>query len=945
MVIDSQLAEAGWVVLDRPALDLSAGLGVAVREMALAGGGFADYLLFVEGRAVGVLEAKKVGHALTGVEVQTALYASSLPRGLMAPVDPLPFQYESTGVETRFTNGLDPKPRSRLVFRFHRPETLAEWLSAEPLASYSASWYPLAAEPSPDLGEATRPSSLRSRLQRLPPVPRAGLWNNQREALERLEHSLRQNRPRSLIQMATGSGKTIFAVSAIYRLIKFGGARRVLFLVDRDNLGRQAEDEFAKYRTPDDYSLFTSLYPVQRLRSRSLQQSSKVVITTIQRFYSMLQGEPEFDDGLDEGSLFARPELDSLARSGPLPVVYNPHLPPETFDVVFIDECHRSIYTLWRQVLEYFDAFLIGLTATPAAHTYGFFNSNVVMEFSHERAVGEGANVPGEVYRILTRISREGATVEAGAFEGLPVRDKRTREMRWKRLDEDLTYDAAALDRAVVAKDQIRLVVRTFRDRLFTEIFPGRTIVPKTLIFAKDDSHAEDIVEIVREELGEGNDFCQKITYKTTGKKPEDLIQDFRNSFYPRIAVTVDMIATGTDIKPVEIVMFLRTVKSQVLFEQMVGRGVRTINADELRQVTPDAGAKTHFVVVDCVGLDPAVLVETQPLERKRGHSLAGLLELVALRTTDEDVYRSLAGRLARLDRELEREDRERLRSALGGKALGEVVGGLMQALDEDHPIERARLEAGLGEGEEPSDAQLDAARLKLLHDAAAPLATKPAARQALLELRARSEQWIDEVSRDVLVEVGASAEATAAARSLVASFEEFLATHRDELAALRFFYSVPHRERLRFQDVKALAEAIEAPPRSWTPERIWHAYELLRADRVHRASPQRLLTDVVSLVRFALHRDEELVPFPERVEGRFRAWMLQQENAGRTFNAQQRLWLEKMRDHIATSVEIDVDDFEFTPFAEEGGLGRAREVFPGELETVMRELNEVLAA
>ena len=260
----------------------------------------------------------------------------------------------------------------------------------------------------------------------------------------------------------------------------------------------------------------------------------------------------------------------------PVPVEYNPNVPIETFDVIITDECHRSIYNLWRQVLEYFDGFLIGLTATPSKQTFGFFNQNLVMEYNHEQAVADGVNVDFDTYRIRTEITEQGSTVEAGYH--VDRRDRQTRKTRWEQLDEDLTYAPNQLDRDVVAVDQIRTVVQTFRDKLFTDIFPGRTDVPKTIIFAKDDSHAEDIVRIVREEFDKGNEFCQKITYKTTGVAPEDLLVSFRNSYHPRIAVTVDMIATGTDIKPVEVVFFMRNVRSRSFFEQMKGRGVRVIS-------------------------------------------------------------------------------------------------------------------------------------------------------------------------------------------------------------------------------------------------------------------------------------------------------------------------------------------------------------------------------
>src|SRR5438105_3041910 len=604
-IIDQLLEQAEWAVQDRNRFNLSASRGVAIREFSLSTGA-TDYLLFVDRDAVGTIEAKKVGETLIGVEEQSAKYRMGLPGGLPAARIPLPFSYETTGIETRFTSHLDPEPRSRPVFAFHRPETLAEWLVQAP-------------EDVPNEQNDT----LRARLRRLPPLPHVGLRNCQIEAITNLERSFAENRPRALIQMATGSGKTYTAVSSIYRLIKFGGAKRVLFLVDRSNLARQTLNEFQQYVTPDDGRKFTELYNVQHLQHNSIDSVAKVCITTIQRLYSVLSGEPELDPTEEERSLF---DLDSDTDSQPPKEVrYNPAVPIENFDIIITDECHRSIYNKWRGVLEYFDAYIVGLTATPNKQTFGFFNRNLVTEYGHERAVADGVNVDYQVYRIRTAITEQGSTVECGYQVG--KRNRQTRAKRWTQLDADLTYIPTQLDRDVVAPDQIRTVIRAFKDALFTDLFPGRTHVPKTLIFAKDDSHADEIVQIVREEFAQGNEFAQKITYKTTGAKPEDLIASFRNSYHPRIAVTVDMIATGTDIKPLEIVMFMRAVKSRTFFEQMKGRGGRVISPEDLKGVTPDAKAKDHFVIVDCVGVCERDMTDSRPMDQKKSVPLEKLLQ------------------------------------------------------------------------------------------------------------------------------------------------------------------------------------------------------------------------------------------------------------------------------------------------------------------------------
>ncbi|MDA8412635.1 MAG: DEAD/DEAH box helicase family protein, partial [Desulfobacteraceae bacterium] len=557
--IDRMLAGAGWLVQDVKSVNLLAGRGVVIREFPLERGfGFADYLLYIDGKAAGVIEAKRAGVTLSGVEIQSDRYTQGLPVTLPAWFRPLPFRYQSTGIENRFTSGLDPDPRSRQVFSFHRPETLAEWLDTACRSVEDVTHQPgEVAEP----GVVWSPECYRSRLRRMPPLHTEGLWPAQFTAINNLEKSLAADRPRSLVQMATGSGKTFTSVSFIYRQLKFAGARRVLFLVDRANLGRQTLKEFQQYQSPYTPYKFTEEYIVNHLQSSRLDSTARVCICTIQRLYSILRGE-ELAPELEEESLF---DQVSLFKEPP-PVVYNPAIPPETFDLIVTDECHRSIYNLWRQVLEYFDGYLVGLTATPNKQTFGFFNQNLVMEYPHEQAVADGVNVNYDVYRIRTRITQEGSTVEAGHY--VDHRERETRAVRWEQLDEELTYEAGHLDRDVVAVDQIRTVVRTFRDKVLTEIFPGRTWVPKTLIFAKDDSHAEDIVRIVREEFGKGNDFCQKITYRTTGRKPEELIAEFRTSPMPRIAVTVDMIATGTDIKPLECVFFMRMIRSRSFFEQ-----------------------------------------------------------------------------------------------------------------------------------------------------------------------------------------------------------------------------------------------------------------------------------------------------------------------------------------------------------------------------------------
>ena len=924
--IDRLLEQAGWAVQDVAAVNLYAAQGVAVREFSLkAGHGEADYLLFVDRQAVGVVEAKPEGHTLAGVEVQSGKYSTGLPDNLAAPRRPLPFLYESTGAETQFTNLLDPDARSRRVFSFHAPKTLAREIGVSETPDVDARRI---AEDDRDYLAA---HNLRQRLKAMPPLNASGLWPVQETAILELEKSLAAGRPRVLVQMATGSGKTFMACNQAYRLIKHAGARRVLFFVDRSNLGRQTLREFQGFTTPDEGRKFTELYNVQLLQSGHIDPMSKVCIATIQRVYSILKGE-ELAPELEELSGF---DTAALQRE-PAPVEYNPDVPIETFDVIITDECHRSIYNLWRQVLEYFDGFLIGLTATPSKQTFGFFHQNLVMEYNHEQAVADGVNVGFDTYRIRTQITNQGATVDAGYY--IDRRDRLTRKVRWEQLEEDLAYAPNQLDRDVVAEDQIRTVIQTFRDKLFTEIFPTRRDVPKTIIFAKDDSHADDIVRIVRQVFDKGNDFCQKITYKTTGAKPEDLLASFRNSYNPRIVVTVDMIATGTDIKPVEVVFFMRNVRSRNFFEQMKGRGVRTISATDFNAVTPDARNKDRFVIVDAVGVTETELSDSYTLDRNPTVSFDKLLDLVGMGNRDSEVLSSLASRLARLDRHLAPRDREAIEEASQGVSLQTLVSGLVNAADQDVALNAAQQSTGQ---DDPPESAVAEARKQLLEDAARPFASSPDLRQRLVDIHRSYEQTIDTVSADSLIEAGFSDEQ---ARATVGSFRQYIEENRDEITALQALYERPYRQRLSYADIKALADALVLPPRSWTTERLWEAYRQLDKSKV-RGSGQRTLADIVSVVRYAIGGADELAPFAEGVRERFRGWLAMQETAGRAFTEEQVCWLEAICDHIAGSVSMEMGDFQYAPFNQQGGLGKAYELFGGELPSLIEELNLELVA
>jgi type I restriction enzyme R subunit len=904
VLIDGQLNASGWVVQDRRNLNLFASPGVAVQEVILAAGhGRVDYLLYVDRRVVGVVEAKPSGHTLSGVEWQSAMYASGLPkehRKRATVIDGrLPFVFEASGTETHFTNGFDPEPRARRLFNFPRPETLARIVRDADADPDHPTW--------------------RAKVRQLPALETITLRPAQIDAVHGVERSLTEQRfSRSLIQMAAGAGKTYTAVTQSYRLLEYGGFNRVLFLVDRNNLADQTLAEFQNYRTPDDGRRFTELYPVAKLTAAGMLASSSVVISTIQRVHRVLSGRdvPDADDQ----------SIDEFVPDAPVSVQYNSQMPPETFDLVIVDEAHRSIYGVWRSVLEYFDAHIVGLTATPGKQTFGFFQQNLVSEYTYPESVADGVNVDFDIYRITTRVTEEGGVIDAGTV--VPKVDRRTRVQRLEQLDEDLEYTNKQLDRAVTNLSQIRLVLETFRDKL-PEIFPGRTSVPKTLIFCKDDAHAEEVVRTVREVFGKGNDFATKITY--TAKDPKRHLQEFRTSPAMRIAVTVDMIATGTDVKPLECVFFMRDVRSAQYFEQMKGRGARTIPPADFQAVTADADTKTRFVIVDAIGVTEHDFVEP-PLNRVRGVSLRKLLEKVANLTISESETATLASRLAALELQLRPAERIEL-DRVAGRPLREVVRGLVDAVDPDR---QAQALANLPDAERAD--VIDA----LIEASIKPLAANPELRARILELRQAHDRVIDEVTRDVLVDAHGVVD-TSRARSIVESWSRYLHEHRDEISAIELMAQAKSRQ-VPFASIKELTDRIARPPHNWTVDLIWSAYESIQAEHVRHNDKARL-TDIVSLLRFTLGSEDELVPYADRVHERYAGWLLQQGQSGAEFTNTQRWWLDRMADVIASSAGLSDQDLDNAPFSERGGVdGAIRDLGPG-TGTIIEELNAELTA
>ncbi len=922
--IDLQLIACGWLIQNKNEINLNAGVGIAIREYQ-TNIGPADYILFVDKKPVGVIEAKRTeeGLHLRMHESQTEDYAAAKLKYLNN--DPLIFLYESTGDVTHFTDYRDPKPRSREVFTFHRPETLKDWLRYN--------------------------KSLRASLQDLRALQVEGLRDCQINAINNLEKSFKQAKPKALIQMATGSGKTFTAITFIYRLLKYANAKRILFLVDTKNLGEQAEQEFMMYQPSDDNRLFTTLYNVQRLRSSYIAPASQVCISTIQRVYSLLRGE-ELDETAEEENPNESRWL-SGATKQQAAIAYNPKLPIEFFDFIVIDECHRSIYNLWKQVLDYFDAFLIGLTATPDKRTFGFFNQNIVSEYTHEQAVLDNVNVGYDVFIIDTVITQKGATVWKGEY--VDHREKLSRKKRWQQTDEDVAYTNKQLDDKVVNPNQIRLIIKTFKEHL-PEMFPDRASsppaegegafeVPKTLIFAKSDSHADDIMQIVREEFNEENKFCKKITYKAT-EDPKNILQNFRNEYYPRIAVTVDMIATGTDVKPLECLLFMRDVKSKNYFEQMKGRGTRTISLDDLKKVTPSAKqVKDHFVIVDAIGITKSLKTDSRPLEKEPGVSLKDLLGAVNVGVRNEDLFTSLANRLTRLDKRLTEKEKQIFIEKTNGRSISNIAKALLNAYDPD-TIDNLKLTIeNENPGASPNDlhSAFNIQHTTLLEAAAAPFTGE--LNEYIENVRKVHEQIIDHVNIDTLQTAAWDKSLVEKADALINNFSAWMQEHKDEITTLQIFYNQPWRRReVTYGMIKDLLEKLKTDKPLLAPMHVWRAYEHLHS--AANDSPKNELTALVALIRNVTGIDKNLTAYDKTVDKNFQQWILK-KNAGQhnRFTEEQMQWLRMIKDFIAGSFHIEKDDFELNPFNAVGGLGKMWQLFGDSTEKIINELNEELVA
>ena len=823
VIIDRMFEEAGWKVVDRDkyAPNMTA---VAIREGLMVGNREADYLLFLNGKAVGVLEAKRIETDINSdiVQEQARLYTRSCPKWCQAwfPNIPLPLAYVANSRDLMFYDTRKSNSEFEYCKKIHTPKEVKKLLSLED--DYVG----------------------------LPTLSPKGLRACQYEAITQLEQSFRNGENRALMVLATGAGKTYTACLAAYRMLAFTPMKRILFLVDRNNLGKQAETEFGTFRLTENGDPFNTIFTVNRLKSSSVLTDSNVVISTIQRLFSLLKGDEITDNDEDDEEI----------EDKEIMLPENPNLLSDFFDMIIIDECHRSIYGNWQKVLNYFSkAKLIGLTATPIPETKAFFNGNIIVNYTLEKSIVDGVNVDCRVYRIKTQATENGGAI----LEGDKVKRETcyTGQVQTINNQETKNYTREELNRSIINPAQIKLILETYRDAVYTELFtdpqrePNMDYLPKTLIFALNENHATNIVQIAKEVFGHNdNCFVQKITYSAGDSN--ELIRQFRNDKDFRIAVTCTLVATGTDIKPLEVVMFMRDVASEPLYIQMKGRGVRTIGDEQLRNVTPNAYSKDCFFLVDAVGVTEHEKSITSPSDSATTKliSLKELLEKITHGNVSDDYLRLLASRLSRISHKCEEKDREKFIS-LAHISMMDIASNIFDALEQGSLPEYVNVN------------ESNTIRKALVHN----IANEPDAREFLLILNAGFIETLMP-GEDMLISKGFSQEE---AQATTSAFEAYCEEHKDEIEALRIIYN-NQGEPLTYAILKDLENKLKFANSKFNTSLLWNSYAIINPPMVKHSSTKEekeALTNIIQLVRYAFHQIGRLESLYPSANQRFNLW------------------------------------------------------------------------
>ncbi len=852
--IDQWFVDAGWEVINRDEYEPTC-TAVAIREGLLKDNLEADYFLFINGKAVGVLEAKREETDAFSSKVceQAALYARSVPNIYQTYQKPLPFIFTSNGKELYFCDFREQDHYFKQIMTIPTPHELVKKLG---INDYFAG---------------------------LPTLRKKGLRDCQYEAITELEKSFRSGQKRALMVLATGAGKTYTACLAAYRMLSYTPMHRVLFLVDRNNLGKQAEGEFGTFRLTENGEAFNTIFTVNRLRSSSIPSDSNVIISTIQRLFAFLKGDTIEDNEND----------DENEPTEEVTLPPNPNLPHDYFDMIIIDECHRSIYGNWRKVLEYFDtARLVGLTATPIPETMAFFNNNRIVNYTLEKSIVDGVNVDCRVYRIKTQVTETGGAILEG--DKFKEETRYTGEVKTVSSKENKTYTNKELNRSVINPAQIKLILSTYRDVVYTELFndpqrePNMDYLPKTLIFALNEVHATNIVQIAKEVFGRTDDrFVQKITYSAGDSN--ELIRQFRNDKDFRIAVTCTLVATGTDVKPLEVVMFMRDVESLPLYVQMKGRGVRTIGDEQLRNVTPNAFSKDCFYLVDAVGVtEHEKTIPTASDEATtKNITLKELLERISHGYTPDEYLKRLAATLARIYNKADDSQR---------KEFARLSRDDMKELS-------ARIYDTLEKGTLPPFVSTEKPNLER-KGLVSPLANHADARRYLLILAAGFVNTLMP-GEDTLISKGFSIED---AKNTTEAFEEFCRENADEIEALRIIYN-NEGEPITYSMLKDLEYKLKMANNHFTPKQIWNSYAILSPSKVKRSTTKEesdALTNIIQLVRYAFRQIERLDSVVTTSKQYFNLWLGQNQ---REITGKQREVISRIVDYIASNGACTVKD------------------------------------
>ncbi|MBI3830391.1 MAG: DEAD/DEAH box helicase family protein [Planctomycetes bacterium] len=879
--IDPMLAAAGWKVVPfvegRP---LSAYTHHAIEEYQTDHGP-ADYALVSKGQLLGIVEAKKQSVGPQEVLTQAKRYATGVKEsqadygGIHAP-----YLYSTNGELIYFRDVRHDLNLSRKVAAFHTPAALEELLGRDVEAALG--WF------------------------KANPNNHAGLRPYQVEANTAIENALAKRSQTMLVAMATGTGKTRTMVNQVYRLLRSNYAKRVLFLVDRRALAAQTVREFAA-NEPEPGKKFDQLYEVysQRFQKEDFEEGEKfdpkvlpnnyltapgakhtfLYVSTIQRMAINLFGRNAIlglgDESIDDDAT----KLD---------------IPIHAFDVIIADECHRG-YTaqelsVWRNTLDHFDAVKIGLTATPAKHTAAYFK-DIVFRYEYQTAVREGHLVDYDAVAIRSEVKMSGVFLKPGETVGMVDTD--TGKELLDKLEDERAFDTTEIEKKVTAPESNRKILEEVkRHALEHDAKTGR--FPKILIFAVNDTphtgHADQIVRLCREIFGRGEAFVQKITGKVD--RPLQHIREFRNRPNPCIAVTVDLLTTGVDIPDLEYLVFMRPVKSRILWEQMLGRGTR--KGEKYKD-------KSHFTVFDCFDgtlfdyFRNASAMDEEPPE-KPSRDIVEIIEAVWNNQDREYNTKCLSKRLQRIDKEMSGEAREILATMIPDGDLCKFARELPQALKQDFT-----------------------GTMKVLREPRFQnfLVNYPRPKKVFLV----GHEVEDAVTSRVLIRDGLGKQYKP--EDYLAAFARFVKENPAHVQAIQILLNRP--QDWGTDALSELRQKLAATPEHFTVENLQKAHEI----QYHKA-----LADIISMVKHAAREEAPLLTAPERVDAAF-----VRLSASQTFTPEQQKWLSRIRSHLIENLTIDREDFALPVFERDGGWKPADKVFAGRLLDILKRLNREIAA